>query len=412
MALPCQPQVQIRLGTGSAFGNVLVLGSMIDGILGTNVLGTTTAQVVDISSNVQRISIRRGRDRIFDENSPGRATVRFLDFNGDWNPENTSSPYYGQILPMRQVRITTEYLNVAYPLFTGYIMSWDWEWPDQATDHAIVTIQCIDAFRLFSLSTVTTVAGASAGDSPGTRIGKILDEVSWPSQLRALGTGDTTLQADPGSTRNALDAIQAVETTDLGSFFVDGNGVATYLSRGQLAARASSTATVFSDDGTQVKYQNLQISLDDTDLANEVTITREGGTPQTASDSASIDLYFLRSFSESGLLMNSDAVALSRARSILFYRKTIRLRINSISLDLSSVSNRVVPGLSLEVGDPIRVIRTMAGASTFDLRIGISGINHDITPDRWVVQFTTAYPLSEAFILGNSLFGVLGTSTL
>lgn len=412
MSLPCQPKVQIRLGTGSAFGNVLVLGSLTDGILGANILGTSTAEIVDVSSLVQRISIRRGRDRIFEEYSPSTATVRFQDFTGDWNPENTSGPYYGQILPMRQIKITTSYSGTGYSLFTGYITSWNWQWADASSDHAIVTVQCVDAFRLFYLSNLTSVAGTAAGDLPGTRIGKILDQVSWPSTVRSLGVGDTELLDDPGTQRNALNAIQDVETSDLGAFFIDGDGVATYLSRSELAARASTSATVLRDDGSGIGYQNLEIDLDDTDLANQVTLTREGGTPQSVSDSVSIDEFFLRSYAQSGLMMLTDDLALSRARSILAYRKSIRLRVNSVVLDLSSDSNRVAPGLGLDIGDPIQVIRTMAGSSTFDVRVSVNGISHDISPDRWVVRFSTAYPLSEAFILGNSLFGILGTSTL
>jgi len=140
MTLPCQPVVQIRLGTGAGFGDVFVLGDLDDGILGENILGTTQSQVVDISSTVQRISIRRGRDRMFEQYSPGQGVVQFLDFTGDWNPDNSSSPYYGQILPMRQVKVSTTYDGTAYQLFTGFITSWDWSWADQSADYAIVTV--------------------------------------------------------------------------------------------------------------------------------------------------------------------------------------------------------------------------------------------------------------------------------
>ena len=75
MTLPTTPTVEIRLGTGPAFGDVLILGDAADGILGTNVLGTSVVEVVDVSPTVQRISIRRGRDRMFEQYSPGTATV-------------------------------------------------------------------------------------------------------------------------------------------------------------------------------------------------------------------------------------------------------------------------------------------------------------------------------------------------
>jgi hypothetical protein len=412
MTLPCQPVVQIRLGTGAGFGDVFVLGDLDDGILGENVLGTAVVDVVDVSSTVQRISIRRGRDRMFEQYTPGQAVVQFQDFTGDWNPDNAASPYYGQILPMRQVKIHTTYSGTTYNLFTGFITSWDWTWADQSADYAIVTLSLIDAFRLLQLSEVTTVTGAGNKDLPGTRIGLILDQIDWPSTLRNIDTGDTELQNDPGNARQALAACQVIEQSDLGAFFIDGNGFVTYLSRVTLSQMASGTATVFDDDGTDIAYQNLDINLDETELANQVTFTRLGGSAQTVSDAASISDYFLRSYSRDGLMMETNATALARATSVLNYRKTPRLRVDSITLDLSSVSNRVPAGLGLDIGHPIVVNRSMAGGTGFDVRVTINGINHDITPERWTTSFTTAYPLSTAFILGSAQFGILGTNTL
>ena len=412
MTLPAQPTVQIRLGTGAGWGDVLLLGDNVDGILGTNVLGNTTVETVDISSDVQRISIRRGRDRMFEEYTPGTCTVQFLDFTGDWNPDNATGPYFGQILPMRQLRISTDYLGTTYALFTGYVTSWDWEWADQAATYAIVTVQCVDAFRLLQLSNITTVTGSANKDLPGTRLNLILDQIGWSAGLRAIDTGDTELQNDPGTLRTALGACQLIEQSDLGAFFVAPNGHVTYYSRDTLSLKAVGTATVFDDDGTDIGYQDIDVNLDETELANQVTIARIGGTNQTVSDATSIDEYFLRSYARTGLMMETNAIALARATSILNYRKTPRVRVDSITLDVSSTSNRVIPALSLDIGDPIIVNRRMANGSDLDVRITVNGVSHDITPDRWTTRFSTAYPLSTAFILDSVQFGILGTNTL
>jgi len=412
MTLPCQPVVQIRLGTGPGFGDVLVLGDTFDGILGTNVLGTSVIQVVDVSSTTQRISIRRGRDRMFEEYTPGQAIVQFQDFYGDWNPQNIMSPYSAYIKPMRQIRIDTEYSGTGYGLFTGFITAWDWSWPDQAAEYALVTVYAIDAFRLLELSNITTITGEANKDLPGERIDLILDEIGWPSSLRAIGLGDTELQGDHGELRSALQAIQTIEQSDLGAFFIDANGYPTYLSRSELSVRASGTPVTFDDDGTDVAYQDLDINLDETELANQVTFTRYGGSAQTVINQPSIDEYFLRSYDRSDLMMETNALALARATSVLNYRKDARLRVDSITLDVSSVSNRVVPALDLDIGDPIVVNRNMAFGTDLNLRVTVNGITHDITPDRWTTTFTTAYPLSTAFILGSSEFGILGTNTL
>ena len=412
MTLPTTPTVELRLGTGAGFGDVLILDDPLDGILGTNVLGTSVIQTVNISNLVQRISIRRGRDRMFEEYTPGQAIIQFQDFTGDWNPDNASSPYYGQILPMRQVRIHTTYSGNSYYLYTGFITSWDWNWADQAADYAIVTIRCVDAFRLLQLSNITSVTGADNKDLPGERINLILDQIGWSSALREIDIGDTELQNDPGTLRNALNACQLIEQSDLGALFIAPNGHVTYLSRDTLSILAAGTATTFDDDGTDIAYQDLDVNLDETELANQVTFTRLGGSAQTVSDATSIDQYFLRSYFRDGLMMETNALALNRATSVLNYRKDPRVRVDSITLDLSSVSNRVVPGLSLDIGDPIVVNRTFANGTRFDVRVTVNGVNHDITPERWTTTFTTAYPLSTAFILNSSQFGILGTNTL
>jgi hypothetical protein len=412
MTLPCQPIVRIRLGTGVIFQNSFVLGDPQNGILGTNTLSSNSIQAIDISDTVQQISIRQGRDRMFEEYLPGEAVVQFLDFTGDWNPANTSSPYYPEIKPMRQLQVLTNYQTNQYFLFSGFIWSWDYEWADPSADYAIVTVRAVDAFRLLALANITTVTGAGNKDLPGERIDLILDQIDWPPSIRAIDPGDTELENDPGDERSVLQAIQTVENSDLGAFFVDQSGKPTYYSRDTLTTKASGTAYQFDDTGTNIQYQAVDISYDETELANEVTLTRLSGSPQTVTDTASIDEYFLRSYSRSGLLMETNSLALQQANRILNYRKQVRIRIDSLTLDLSSDTNRVEPALSLGIGEPIIVTKTMAANSSITLRVTIQGYSHDITPDRWITTFSTAYPLATAFVLGSTEFGILGTSTL
>jgi hypothetical protein len=411
MTLPCLPTVRIRLGTGVTFGNVFQLGT-VDGELGTNILGSSAIQVIDVTDTVQQISIRHGRDRMFEEYLPGEAVIQFQDFTGDWNPANTNSPYYPNIKPMRQVQVVTNYQNTEYFLYSGYIWSWDYEWADPSVNYALVTIRAVDAFRLLALANITSVTGAANKDLPGERIDLILDEIDWPATVRAIDLGDTELENDPGDERSVLEAIQTIENSDLGAFYIDPSGKPTYLSRNTLSTRAAGTAYEFDDTGTNIQYQAVDLSYDETELANSVTLTRLSGSPQTADDTASIDEYFLRSYSRSGLMMETNALALQQANRILNYRKQLRVRIDSLTLDLSSDSTRVEPALALEVGDPIIVTKTMAGGTSITLRLTIQGYQHDITPDRWITTFSTAYPLSTAFVLGSAELGILGTNTL
>jgi len=411
MALPAAPKVEIRFGTGASFGNSLVLGSAANGILGTNVLGTSAATPIDVTSQVTEVNIRRGRDRVFDTYEAGTAVIRLLDMTGDLNPQNASGPYYGDILPLRQVRISTSYSGTNYYLFSGYITSYDYEWKPGA-NIAYVTIVAEDGFRLFYLADVDTLSGAAAGDLPGDRIEQILTAVNWSLSQTNIDSGDITLQDDPGGRRPALEVLQQVEATEIGALYMAGNGDLTFKGRTNVAVQASGTKTYFDDTNINVQYQTIDVTLDDTDLANDVTVLRSGGTQQNAQNASSISEYFRRSLFRTNLLMETDAQALQQANMILNYRDQVQLLVRSIGLDLSSVSSRVAAALQIEMGDPIQVIRTQPGGSTITANLTVQGITHEITPENWFTEIRTALPLATAFILGSSEFGILGTSTL
>lgn len=411
MTLPATPKVEVRFGTGAGFGNVLVLGSTTDGILGSNVLGTSSVKPVDVTSQVQLISIQNGRDRVFEHYNSGTCTVQLLDRTGDWNPENTLSPYYPNILPMRQLRISATYSGNQYYLFSGYIQSFDYKY-ETGLKAAIVTIRAIDAFRLLNLSSVTTVAGAAAGDYTGTRISKILDAASWPSGMRNIDTGNVTMQADPGTLRSALAAIQSCEDVELGAFYAEPSGNLRFKSQLTQKVEATGTPTKFDDDGTDIPYNEIDVSLDDTQLANYVSIQRQGGTAQIAQDASSISTYFQRTYSKNGMLFENDTQALQQALTLLNIRKDVEVRIQSIGLDISGPSSQVLPALSLGIGAPIQVARTQPGGSRIVVDLTIQGIRHEITAGTWKTTFTTTKTVGTAFILGSSTYGVLGTSTL
>lgn len=413
MSLPCTPTVTIRFGSGAGFGATLELGSALNGILGTNVLGQTTTTLVS-PTTVQRISIRRGRTREIDSYDAGQATIQFLDTNGTWNPTNTTS--YGTLIrPFNQVQVTTTYLGTTYSLFTGYVQSWDYDW-QPGTGTSLVTIQATDAFRLFGLANVTTVSGATAGEDTGARITDILTQIAWPSTYQAIGAGTVTVQADPGTSRTALQAIQDMEQTELGAFFVAGNGKATFLSRSQmslLAAESSTTRADFRDTaGNYAKYQTIDVAYDDQDLANVVTVTRAGGSAQQVSDATSISTFFRRSLDRTGLLMQTDTQASAQANAILNYRKTARQVVKSITTDLSVDAKTATTCLNAELCEAVNIVRTPVAGPTITFLATIQSISHDIDPNTWKCTIGTAFPLATAFVLGSSEFGILGTSTL
>jgi hypothetical protein len=404
--------VSIDFANGPAFGNPVVLDDPTS-FLDSAILADAPADVVDVSDIALRVSIRRGRNRILNNFEAGTATVVLEDSNGDWNPQNTSSPYYGKLLPLRKIRIWADYDDGSgeqrYYIFSGYITSYDNSFRLGIDEVSSVTLQCVDAFRLFQNVNITTVAGSSAGQTTGARIENLLDLASFPSSQRAIDTGDTTVQADPGTNRTLLAACQTIEQTELGGFYINPEGSAVFLSRTTVTLKADQTPLVFNDNGSDIAYQSIDFAYDDTQIFNDITVTRLNGTPQEVQSTSSIETYFIHSGSRSDLLMQTDSEALNQANMLLQARQNALFRIDSIGLNLmdATASNRIVAGLDSDLFTLINVTKTAQASSSVTLELFVQGITHDITPNTWATRFLTAEPIIEAFILDSTTQGVL-----
>ena len=218
--------------------------------------------IVDISSIILRASIRRGRNRILNKFEAGTAVVEIKDDTGDWNPANTLGPYYGKLVPLRKIRIFADYDGIRYYLFSGFITSYDTQFAIGADEVSRVILQCVDGFRLLNNVAISTVANTGAGQLSGTRVESLLDASNWPVSQRAIDAGDSTMQADPGTAdRTVLGAIQVVEDSEFGGFFMSAEGDATFYSRNTVSLNADSTPTLFSDDGTEIGYAQIDLAI-------------------------------------------------------------------------------------------------------------------------------------------------------
>jgi len=289
MAVPVVNAI-INFSTGPSFAQAFIIGS---GVFGTNVLADSAAVIVDVSNQVNRIETKRGRNALIDEFQTGTLSLRIVDQAGDFNPENPASPYFQLLTPMKKVQITATYGSTTYPIFSGFITSYVTTYPREAEDVTYTTIQAVDAFRLAQNAQISTVTGAAAGQLSGTRVNEILDEISWPTTMRDIDAGLTTLQNDPGTNRTALAALTTVANSEYGALYVNANGEFVFQDRTVTISSITGTPTVFADDGSGIDYNNVAWILNDVLIFNKATITRLGGTAQVATNQASIDKYFL-----------------------------------------------------------------------------------------------------------------------
>lgn len=235
-----------RLIVEAAFGTTLagapdplalVLGGTVG--LGTAKLGGITW--VDITDDVDSVTWGRGRDDNIGHSAIGTADVVLDNSAGVYDPANLAGPYVvGGVSTVDagvSVRIRAVYAGVTYGLFYGDITEVQVDYGYSST----ATFSCSDGLEWLGRTFVEQPAGTTGDlDFTGQRIGRLLDEAGWPDSRRMLDTGATRL-GPPVWSDFALALMQAVETTELGFLFVDGDGDVVFYDRHHITSATRST---------------------------------------------------------------------------------------------------------------------------------------------------------------------------
>ena len=412
MTLPATLNVSLNFNSGATFGNPFTIGDPVNGRLGFGILGdgSAPALVIDVTDVTRSINIKRGRNILQDTYEAGSATVRIYDPTGRFNPQNTSSDLFGQLTPLRKLRISASYIGNTYYLFSGYTTTYTYTY-DQAENVSYVDITAVDGFRLFNLANITTVTGSANGDTTSQRIGKILDTVSFPVSMRTFDTGNSLCQADPATTRTALNAIKNAEFSEQGAFYMDAEGQAVFKNRTNVVASAGNTPIEFNQTG-DIPYKNLAFAFDDKLIINQATITRIGGVAQFAQDSGSVAVYFPHSVNYDNLVVQTDTDANNIARIYVSTRSDTTIRIDSMQVDLLDPAVPTGTMLAMDYFTNVDISNIQPDGSTITKNLQVQGISWDITPNRWLGTFTTLEPITDGFIIGNTTYGVLGDDIL
>ena len=417
-------KVEIDFSSGPSFGYPFILNSSTFGILDTNILADGPLDLVDITPQVRRVSTRRGRNRLLSQFEAGTATVILNDPNSDFNPQNTASPYFGKLFPLRKIRIYAETILSGNPvtvnIFSGYINSFDTSFYQGTNEDATVTLQCVDGFRLLSnvATEVPPIPGATSGQLSGARIETLLDFADFPTSLMTLTPGQSQMQVDPGANRSVLAAIQTVEQSEFGAFFMGRDGKATFLDRNTISILADNIVSEYSDTtplpGGQFPYAQLDFAYDDQQILNDVSVQALGGSVYTATDLDSINKYSYKSSNRTDLLMLDTTEAEDQAKMIVATRKDADIRIDSMFLNLNAdVSDlNTFNNLRLDLFTTINITKAMPGGSSITKEVFVQGVTHDVTPLTWNTRVYTAEPIIQAFILDSTTQGILDTNAL
>lgn len=345
----------------------------------------------DVSAYVRdRLTIRRGRTDDFGEFRAGTATVTLKNADRRFDPDNSSSPHASKMLPMRDISIAAVWDSVTYPLFYGYIVSWNVRYA--GGNIAYADLSCVDGseplsrLQIGTPDTPVTLASAT-GD---VRTEDVLDEVGWPASNRTIDSGaDFILQASTLDGVPALEYLQLVARSEDGQFFISKEGKAVL--QGRLYRSVLSSIDTWGDaaDRSELPYRDLQTYYGADTIWNRAEITREGGAMQVDHDPASEVAYLTRTVSRTGLLLADDADALTIAEGIVDVYNDPRVRARSLKPQ-PHVRDTWAEVLGREISDRITVRRaTLLGGSALDIDCFIEGINADLvrTNREWTWQF-------------------------
>lgn len=346
----------------------------------------TTPAWDDVTALQLGFTSRRGRPAFESNSDTGDLTHTLDNTDGDFDPENTTGPYYGLIRPMRRTRVIATVGGTVYPIFTGYTGDWRETWAGQSR---ATETTASDRFKLLNwLEDTHTRPAEDAAD----RITAILQHAGIGSTDRSINPGgfaSRALHGHPYVDDNVLSALQDAAHSDGGLLFVDALGLVvfqpvTYRQIGG-ATRARTSQATFGPDAPAIPVENdLSRSVGDSVMANHITVTDHAGGVHIAQDAALMGsdgpLYH-----DVGSTQLEPTDATDRAGDVLNLMKNPTPRYPNIVVDLLTLTEAEQQTvLGLEISDRI----TIAVAPwARDQWIESIAHNADIEGRTWSVTF-------------------------
>jgi hypothetical protein len=361
--------VTLELATGELTGLFTFDESLFDGDdvfagdFGGNVF-------FDLTGRDQAIVITRGMGPDLGGVNQGNSTVTLNDADGDFNPENPTSPIADDLDVMLPLRIQGTHPDVVGTagLFYGFLRDYEHD-PDLNVRKSYLA--AVDFFEW--LAGVKPVIASTGPISEGAALGLILDEAQWTDPtLRDLDEGGTLADFSADGTQTGIDLVAGIIQISLGLFFVKGSGVVRYLSRDNRFAPQAPVATL---DGSLITGAKPRRSVDQ--VKNRIKVTRTGGVEQEAVDEESRRKYGYRDGSpitSDYFVADADALGLAQLYVLLYGQPRAPIRqVELVNRDDESI----VLQLTLEIGDRVTVSEASGGT---DAEGDIVGIHHRWTP--------------------------------
>ena len=398
-------------------------------LLDTGVLGFLNTPLTDSRVKIRSVSVQGGTNRELDKIPPSTATIVFDNRDGLFNPDNTSSPYYGQIFPGKTIsleyvnKVSGASFNDALNLFYGVVT--DWSFGYDVSGDATATVSAKDLLGL--LAGVNIPATSVPQESSEARFKRICTLAGFNS-ARVLSGGSYATLAAATIQGDALQLAQDVVFQEQGYTAVIGDAI-------YFQARNSNTnlyGVLFSNYTTEASIWNysftdLQMAYSNDTVANSVTTTSSLGTA-IVTDAAQVAKYgktsaqYDVSYSTLGQQTDLTNFLVNFYGAPQFRPESMTISIDSLLTAGDQLSSNVVDGyaalyflsIAYSYGFAVRVLFDPPGSGDIiDKKLLISSWSHSSTPSGYNVTIGfQPNPFQDVFILDSATFGILNTNKL
>ena len=404
----------LELDTGFDY-NSFRLDDATKGVLNNTsfTLGPNTGYA-DITEYVTEVAYRRGRRNIDDQFGAGTMSFRMTDETGILGPYDTASPYYDPannkpgLAPMRRVRLSraSEYL------FVGYVIAYNYEFALAGPNAVQVT--CADDFYL--LSQTQLAAFNPSAETSGERIDTVLalPEVNYTG-TKNIDTGTVNMGHDSSynvaAGTNTLGYITQINQAEQGRVFMSRAGVLTFQPR--IGATLSSPVIVFSDQGTNTKYDEVEIEFDADGVLNRAYVQALDGKTATAEDLSSQATYFIQSQSITNSLLHQQGEIDDLADYLLEPEPAPRYTAVSTNFALLTDVERGLAA-TVDIGDTITITKDVTGISSLTSELSVEGIEGriDFASGHRITYYTAPTTVVYQLILNDPVYGQLDSTNV
>jgi hypothetical protein len=409
------PDVSVEFGfdLGQRDPFAFVLDSATRGVLDGTEFTLGGERYFDITDRLVTAQIRRGKSQALDRIDAGVVSVTVDNSDREFDPLYENGPYFGQLIPRRSVRVSSNGL----PVFVGFIDDFDIQYEPGV--QSVVRIDASDALSVLTNSGLEEFTPDS--ELSGARINTVLDrpEVDWPAELRNIDTGNSLmLDADVAEGTGTLTYLQLVANSEFGALFLSKDGKITFRERNSVP---NIPDIVFSDEVvagayTGIQFADVNIVYGSENLYNRITLENADIFPEQAfaEDATSQAVYGPRTLSQSGLLIQEPEQLQFLADFFLARYKEPQYRFETVTVvldTLTTVNQDKV--LDLEIGDIVLVrFEPSDIPPAIEQYCRIIGINHDWTPGSKNISFSLERLDFAVFILDDLVLGELDNDRL